>query len=259
MYPELFRVGNFVVHSYGFMILVGVVLAWWYMYHRSRKFNLPSEKVSEFFLFGFAAAFVGGKIFFFLEDPSMYMKEPARMLDSPGSGFVFYGSFLVAIPVFIWWFRKHKLPLLEMFDIVGGGGALVHGFGKIGCFLAGCCHGKICKPEWGIVFNHPKTHAEPMGVPLYPTQLMDAILVLGIFVLIAYLHKRKAFHGQLFLLYVLIYAVGRFLTEYLRGDEERGYIFGGALSYSQFIAILVFALALFVYFRLKRKTSHLNS
>jgi len=252
MYPELFRIGNFTVQSYGFMILTGVMLAWWYMYRHTRMYKLGSEDISEFFLYGFLAVFVGGKLFFYLEDPMRYIEDPARMLESPGSGFVFYGSFLVAVPVFIWWFRKRKLPVLAMFDIVGASGTLVHGFGKIGCLLAGCCHGKICDPKWGIVYNHPKTHADPAGVPLYPTQVLDAALILGLFLVIARLHNNKRFDGQLFLLYAIVYAIGRFITEFLRGDEERGFLFGGLLSYSQLIAILVLGVSLFFYFRLRR-------
>ena len=241
MYPELFHLGKFTVYSYGYMILTGAVLAWIYLYRKTRDFGLKSDDVSGFFLLAFAAVFVGGKLFFYLEDPMRYIQNPAEMLESPGAGFVFYGSFLLAVPAFIWWFRRHKLPVWTMFDIIAGCGTLVHGFGRIGCFMAGCCYGKVCDPAWGIRFTHPDTHARPIGEPLYPTQLLEAALILGLFGLMQVLHKRKRFEGQLFLLYVLVYAAGRFGLEYLRGDESRGYLFGGLLSHSQLISLLLIA------------------
>jgi len=240
MYPELFKIGSLTVHSYGLMILIGVICAWFYMKSQTRILGLDADLVSELLLWCFAGVFVGGKIFFYLEDPAKYLDNPSKMLDGLGSGFVFYGSFLTTIPILIWWFRKHKLPVWHMFDLVGIAGAFVHGFGKIGCFFAGCCHGRVCHNAWGISFTHPKTHAEPMNTPLYPTQLWDAAMIFTIIALMIWLKKRRTFEGQLFLVYGLLYAVGRFFTEKYRGDEERGFVFNGLLSHSQAIALGVF-------------------
>lgn len=254
MYPELFHFGSITVYSYGLAILAGVVLAYWYFTVNSRPYGLTSDKVSEMFLWCIFGVFVGGKLFFFLEKPGHYLSHPGDFFSNFGSGFVFYGSFLFTVPILIWWFRKNKLPVWDMFDLIGIGGALVHGFGKIGCFMAGCCHGKICHNHWGVVFNHPQTHAEPVGIPLYPTQLWDSAIIFGAVIFMMWLKKRKSFSGQLFLIYGLWYAVGRFLTENYRGDEERGYLFGGALSHSQFIALLVFISCAVIYFWRYRKS-----
>ena len=253
MYPELFHLGNFTVYSYGFMILTGAVLAWLYLYRKGKPFGLKSDDVSGFFLLAFAAVFIGGKLFYFLENPKRYLENPSEMLEPPGSGFVFYGSFLLAVPAFIWWFRRYRLPVWTMFDIIAGCGTLVHGFGRIGCFMAGCCYGKVCDPAWGIRFTHPETHARPMGLPLYPTQLLEAALILGLFGLMQFMQKRKSFEGQLFLLYVLVYAAGRFGLEYLRGDESRGYLFGGLLSHSQLISLLLITAVLTFWIYRKRQ------
>lgn len=227
------------LYSYGFMILVGLVLAYWYVWYRRREFNLNSDLISEMFMWCFAGVFVGGKLFFYLEDPGRYLADPSRMFSSVGSGFVFYGSFLVTIPTLIWFFRRKKLPVLPMFDLIAVGGTLVHGFGKIGCLLSGCCHGKVCAPGHGLIYTHPESSAEPLNTPLYPTQIYDALMILGISALLIWLYNRKQFHGQLILLYALIYGVGRTITEIYRGDEERGYIIDGVLSHSQFIALFI--------------------
>lgn len=256
MYPELFKLGPITVYSYGLMILIGVICAWFYMRRQGAKLGLNSDNISELLLWCFAGVFVGGKVFFFFEDPQTYIKEPSKMLEGLGSGFVFYGSFLTTIPILIWWFRKMKLPVWHMFDLIGIAGAFVHGFGKIGCFMAGCCHGKVCKTAWGITFNHPKSHAEPLNTPLYPTQLWDAAIIFFTIALMIWVKKRRQFEGQLFLIYGMVYAVGRFLTEKYRGDEERGFILNGLLSHSQAIALLVFSVAAYIYWQRFRSTKN---
>lgn len=247
MHPEFFRIGSVTVYSYGFMILVGVIFAWLFMMRRMKGLGHNSETVSELFLWCFAGVFVGGKIFFYLESPATYIKEPGRMLQSFGNGFVFYGSFLVTVPILVWWFRKKQLPVWPMFDLVGIAGALVHGFGKIGCLMAGCCHGRVCESGWGITFSDPKSSAEPLDTPLYPTQIWDAAIIFLAVAWMFWLEKRRKFYGQMFLTYGLVYAVGRFLTESYRGDEERGFVLNGLLSHSQAIALLVFSVCLAIY------------
>lgn len=264
MYPELlkfktpgFLQGTFgeyiTIYSYGFMILTGVVLGFLYCLWRGKKLGLTLDKTSELFIWAFIAVFVGGKFFFYLEDPGTYLKNPSEMFKDLGGGFVFYGSFLFAVPTFIWFFKRNNLPVLETFDIVAVAGTLVHGFGKLGCFMAGCCFGQVCHPSHGVVFTHPKSAAEPLGQPLYPVQLYDAAMILGITVLLMALHNRKQFHGQLILLYALIYGVGRSITEEFRGDEARGFLFDGLLSHSQFIAIIVLAVGGYIYWKLYKK------
>lgn len=247
MYPELFHFGSVTIYSYGVAILIGVIIAYFLFLRFSKVYGLNHDKVSELFLWCVFGVFAGGKLFFFFEKPSYYISHPGDFLDNFGAGFVFYGSFICTIPILIWWFRKNKLPVWDMFDLVGISGAVVHACGKIGCFMAGCCHGKVCHNSWGVVFNNPHTHAEPVGVPLYPVQLWDSAIILSAVIIMLLIRKRKAFAGQLFLIYGLWYALGRFITENYRGDEERGYLFGGALSHSQFIAIIVFVICAVIY------------
>lgn len=269
MYPELLKFktpgflqglfGDYItIYSYGVMILLGVALGFLYALWRGKKLGLNLDKVSEFFIWAFLSVFIGGKVFFYLEDISKYTANPSAIFDDIGSGFVFYGSFLFAVPTFIWYFRKNKLPVLETFDIIAVSGALVHGFGKLGCFMAGCCHGKVCAPGQGVVFTHPKSAAEPLGEHLYPVQLYDAGMILGIVLFMIWLHGRKQFHGQLILVYTLVYGVGRSITEEFRGDEARGFLFNGLLSHSQFIAIFILLGGGYIYYKLYTKAKKEN-
>lgn len=259
MHPILFELGGFTVYTYGFMIMLGAVVAWFVAIRLTKPMGLNSDKISEMFLWCVAGVFIGGKFFFYLEDPKHFIAHPEDMLKDIGKGFVFYGSFLFTTAILIWWFRRNQLNTWAMFDVIGIGGALVHGFGKLGCFFAGCCHGEVCKTGWGVVFNDPHSAADPKGVPLYPIQLYDAAIIFATLGVMAWMYKRKQFDGQIFLIYGIGYAIGRFITEIYRGDEARGFLFNGWLSHSQFIALLVGGVSIALYvWRLKSNKKKLE-
>jgi phosphatidylglycerol:prolipoprotein diacylglycerol transferase len=247
MYPEIFSLGPFTVQGYGLMIFVGVLLAYAYMVSCLKKHSLKSDDVSEMFLWCFASVIVGGKLFFWLEEPERYIHTPALLFKSFGNGFVFYGSFLATVPTLIWWFKKKGINPWLAFDYAGIAGATVHAFGKLGCLMAGCCHGKVCNASMGIVFNDPNCHALPLNMPLYPTQIWDAVILFSAIGLMLILRNRKWFDGQLFLTYGIVYAIGRFFTEKYRGDEERGFVLNGLLSHSQAIAIGVLSVCIIIF------------
>ena len=251
MHPIIIEFGTFKVFSYGLMIMLGVVAAFIYLYTQRRRFLPDLDKISELILLCFISVFVGGKFFYFLEKPSYFIQNPSDFFSNLGQGFVFYGSFLFTVPALYWWFRKNNLNIFYSSDFIAIGGSLVHGFGKIGCFMAGCCHGKQCDTSsaFGLIFNAPHTAADPKGVPLYPVQLWDAILILSISVFMIWYMNRKKFQGELFLIYTLVYAIGRFITENYRGDEARGFVFGGWLSHSQFIAVILIVISAALYIR----------
>src|SRR5690606_22083781 len=127
----------------------------------------------------------------------------------------------------------------QMLDIMAVTTCIVHIFGRIGCFMAGCCYGKVTTGFLGVVFSDPACKAKPLGEPLHPTQLYEASFILIVMIFLLWVRDKKRFHGQLFLSYLALYAVGRFSIEYVRGDIGRGFIIDDILSHSQFIALMV--------------------
>lgn len=258
MHPVLFEVGGFTVYSYGFMIAMGVVASLVYLSIQGKKdAGLTFDQVNSLFLLIFIAAFVGGKVFLLFENPSYYVNNPDRLLT--GRGFVFYGSFLFAVPTMWWYFRKQKLPLYVMLDVMAIVTCLVHMFGRIGCLMAGCCHGRPTTSGFALTFTDPTCQADPLNTPLYPTQVMEAGFILLVMITLLIIKKRyQKFHGQLFLLYLIFYAIGRSILEIFRGDVERGFIINNYLSHSQFIALLIVVAALMVYSRWSKRNRILN-
>ncbi len=252
MHPILFEVGSITIYSYGFFIALGAVLGLIYMAVQGKKcFNTSFDKSNSLFIYIVVSAYVGGKVFFFFENPSLYIHNLGRLLS--GNGFVFFGSLLFAIPTMLWFFRKNQIPILPMLDVMAIVTCIVHGFGRIGCFMSGCCHGKPTDGLLSVVFTNPVCQAEPLNTPLHPTQLYESGFIFSMMAVLMMLKKRKKFDGQLFLLYLMVYSVGRSLLELLRGDEERGYIIQDVLSHSQFISIIVVVVTLFFYVKLLRR------
>jgi phosphatidylglycerol:prolipoprotein diacylglycerol transferase len=265
MYPKLlsFETPNFLkgilpdhitLYSYGLMIAIGILVAYWFVHKRTKPFGITKDQLSSMFIWSIFAGFVGGKLFFFLEDIDKYIDQPRLLLKLTGGGFVFYGSVLFVVPVIILWLRKKKIAVRPFLDIVAFVGPIIQVFGRVGCFLAGCCHGRECHNFLGVTFTNPDSLA-PQNVMLYPTQLFDIAINVVIILTLLWFEKRKKFGGQLMLIYLMMYAVGRSINEMYRGDEERGFVFGGLFSHSQFIAICIFTVCIYVWSRWRKTAS----
>lgn len=153
-------------------------------------------------------------------------------------GSVFYGGLIGAIFVFFIFTKIKKLNFGDYSDIGALAIPLFHFFGRIGCFLSGCCYG--IEWEHGITYTHSLT-ASANGVPRLPVQLIEAGLNLLLFFLLFYLYRKGKAPHKILTLYLLIYPVYRFILEFFRGDSYRGFLFG--LSTSQIISIIIFICA----------------
>lgn len=237
------------IHSYGFLIAIGAIVAFLYMARQSkRQYGLKFEDANTLFLLLLIASIVGGKFFFLFENPSFYLANPKQLIS--GGGFVFYGSLLFTIPTMYFFFKAHKLPWLGMLDIMAITTCIVHVFGRMGCFGAGCCHGLPYDGPLSVTFTNPASLAEPLNTPLHPTQLYSVFLISVILVILLRIKKRQLFDGQLFISYLILYATGRIVIEIFRGDIKRGFIIENYVSHSQFISFTIITIALIIYYRL---------
>lgn len=150
-------------------------------------------------------------------------------------GSVFYGGLLGGLIAGGISAKVQKLPLADVTDCAAPAIAIFHGFGRIGCFLGGCCYG--IEWEHGITF-HDSLIESANGVPRVPIQLFESGFEFALGILLWVLLSKRKLHGRLLCVYLLIYPVGRFILEFWRGDDYRGFIFG--LSTSQCISIGIF-------------------
>src|SRR4030081_2620077 len=253
MYPRLFELGPITLYTYGVLLaaayLVGLKLAM----VRAKARGLDANRVLDLGIYIIISALVGAKLLLLVTDFRTFKADPHELLTLARSGGVFYGGLILAVVVALWYIRRVGLPLWTTCDVFAPGIALGHVVGRFGCFFAGCCFGKPTSAAWGITFTDPFAAANvgtPLGVPLHPTQLYEAgaeLLILS--VLLVSERKGRLFAGRTFWLYMLLYAVSRFIIEFYRGDE-RGVV--GIFSTSQFISIVLAPIAIIMLVYLSR-------
>lgn len=158
----------------------------------------------------------------------------AALVKILSNGMVFYGGLFGALLAMTIYIRRYQLDRNLYFDYLVPLFPLFHAFGRIGCFLTGCCHGKVSE-TLGIAFAH-STSAEN-GIPYFPIQLVCAAGNLVLFLVLLYYEQRHHGEGKTLDFYLTCYAIGRFFIEFFRGDTIRGILFG--LSTSQWISILI--------------------
>jgi phosphatidylglycerol:prolipoprotein diacylglycerol transferase len=254
MYPRLFDLGPITVYTYGVLLAVAYLLGLKFAMVRAQARGLDSVRVLDLGIYIIISALLGAKLLLLITDFRTFRANPAELLTLARSGGVFYGGLILAVVVALWYIRRAGLPLWTTCDVFAPGIALGHVVGRFGCFFAGCCYGRPTTKPWGIVFSDPFAAANvgtPLGVHLHPTQLYEAgaeLIILGILLLAE--RKSQRFAGFTFWLYILLYAVSRYIIEIFRGDE-RGSV--GIFSTSQFISLVLAPLAIAMLLYLARR------
>jgi len=256
MYPRLFEAGPITVYTYGVLLAAAYLLGLQLARVRARARGLDANRVLDLGIYIIIAALIGAKLLLLITDFRTFSSNPRELLTLARSGGVFYGGLILAVVVALVYIRKIGLPLWTTCDVFAPGIAVGHVVGRFGCLFAGCCYGKPTTLPWGITFTDPFAAANvgtPLGVPLHPTQIYEAgaeAIILGI--LLATERKGRPYPGRTFWLYMLLYAISRFIIEFFRGDE-RGAV--GMFSTSQFISILLAPLAVVMLVYLARRTA----
>jgi phosphatidylglycerol---prolipoprotein diacylglyceryl transferase len=254
MFPKLLDLGPLSVYSYGLLLalayLGGLQMAVW----RAKARGLDGTKILDLGVGIIIAALVGAKLMLLVVDFDYFSANPAELLSLARSGGVFYGGLILASLVAIWQVRRLHLPVWATGDIIAPGIALGLVVGRLGCFLGGCCYGRETHLPWAVTFTSPLALANvgtPLNVPLHPTQLYEAgaaaIILAG---LLVFERRGRAFAGRTFWVYILAYAISRFVIEFFRGDP-RGVVL--SLPTSQFIALALMPLSLVMLVYLGRR------
>lgn len=233
MKNELLRIGPFTVYGYGFMIAIGILAAYFTGENRAKKYRLEYQHVFYLVIWCLLGGFAGSKILYWSTEWKSIVNDPGFLVDTLTDGFVVFGGIIGGIVAAYIYCRIRHINFMAFFDVLIPSVALAQGFGRIGCFLAGCCYGKAAAGGGSITF-HDSDFA-PNGVPLVPTQLYSSILDFFHYDLLLYILKHKKQDGQVGAAYLICYSIGRFILEFFRGDLERGSV--GVLSTSQFISI----------------------
>lgn len=260
MHPILLKIGSFELASYGLMMALAYGVSSWYLYKRLHYIKLDKDTFWNIIFIAFISALLGSKLLYLiLSWPDMGATFTERLINAVRDfryGFVFFGGAITAIGALLYYLKKKNLPVLQTADFYIVALPLGHAIGRIGCFLAGCCHGKPTDLPWGVAFTDPHSLVahEYLGIHLHPTQLYEVALNLLLFLILQHLYKKPHRNGTVLVAYMMGYACLRFFVEFFRGDYRGGFLLG--LSPSQLIALCTAAAAGAILYFLKKGPSY---
>ncbi len=255
MHPTLFEIGPFTLHSFGLMAALGflaALVAMTALAKRGLAAGLSPDGVSQLLVMTMVGGALGARFAYVAEHwSSEYAGQPfVEVFRFDKGGLMFYGGLIGAILLVALFARIRRLSLVGVLDLCATALPLGHAFGRVGCFLNGCCYGRPTSSFLGVTYPAGSTvwqhhlrqglvvRASAASCPVYPSQLIEAGANLLLFAALFHLAGRKPERGVLSGVYLICYAVIRFFTETLRGDSRMAV---GALSISQAISMAALA------------------
>ena len=266
MHPEIVSIGPFTLHSFGAMMALGFVASWFVLDRLEKRFHVMPGKldVSSYIMWLVLAGVAGARLCHVAEywRQERFAAAPLRIFAVWEGGLVFYGGLAGAMCAFfaIWAAHRRERTIRDLADFTLAALPFGHAFGRLGCFLNGCCFGRLATGRWepfGVSFpplspasfeqasaGLIRNAAEP-SLPVVPSQLFEAawLFVLGALLVAAYVKTKRAGTrpGLVTGLYFCGYALFRFFIEYTRGDDRPE---AASLSSAQIFSIVLFVLGL---------------
>lgn len=225
------------MYSYGVLVTIGFLLAVALGKREIQQHGVSWPSVAKGVVWCASAGLVGAKLIYLLNEWSAGrpVLTPQQIF---GDGLVFYGAVLFALISAAAYCRVRALPTLFVLDTTALCFTLAHAIGRIGCFMAGCCHGRPTSEEWGVYFRSPFVALEYRVRPCIPVQLYESACLFLLFLVLFRMRRLQTKPGLILATYAASYSIIRFILEYFRGDSERGIYFG--LSTSQWISFVFF-------------------
>lgn len=272
MHPVCFEIGRFPIHCFGLLMALGFLaglLNWtWLGRKEGRTFNYCSDLL--FWIM--VAGILGARLAYVLSDLDSFLAAPATIVRVDQGGLVFYGGLLGALLAIVIFARAHREPVWSVLDFVVTSLPLAHAFGRVGCFLNGCCFGTLSdawcavrypagSPAWWAHVQKSWIHivgpeSRVPSLPVHPVQLYESLFNLGVYALLLRVYRKRRYDGATAGVYLLAYPLGRFVLEFFRGDDR---LLRGAtrLSAAQFtsLALFIVGCAILLYRRRQATTT----
>ncbi|MCK4421410.1 prolipoprotein diacylglyceryl transferase [candidate division WOR-3 bacterium] len=271
MYRYLLTIGNFHLFSYGAMIAIGYLIGLYFVSDEAKRRRIDVIYVQSLSIWVVVGLILGSRIWFVAEGWDYFSHNIPEIFMIWQGGMVFYGGFICGLLAGLLYVKIMRLNPLEILDVFAPGVAIAIGIGRIGCFLNGCCFGRITGSWIGVCFpqrhlppvywNHLKRGLIPSNAPyslaVIPTQLISTVVLFFIFGILWWVRKRSPFDGFLFYLFLGLYGVHRFIIDYFRYYEGSALILK-VLTLSQAFSILLMLLSVVLIFIGYRKKQSLK-
>ncbi|KLU61926.1 prolipoprotein diacylglyceryl transferase [Peptococcaceae bacterium CEB3] len=239
----LFTIGSYSQRSYGVIVALAIILGAGVAYVLAPSEKEYREHLLNMLLYGVLGAIVGARLWqVFFYDWPFYSRHPAEILMLWHGGMAIQGSIVAAVLVAIVYTKKHRINFWRLADVAAPGLIFGQGIGRIACFLNGDAFGSPTHSGFGLVYP-PGTgaYAAYGSQPLWPAEVWEGQWDMVVFALILILSRwRKWPSGIVFLTYVILYSIGRFSLEFLRGDGGR-YLFNWTAAQWSSMGMIILA------------------
>jgi len=235
LHQVLFSIGDFKIYSYGATLVFAFLMAIAVALKQGKKAGFSEEVILDLSLILLIAGVLGSRLLFVLLNLGDYLKHPLSILNLREGGLSLHGGLILGFLCVLWFCRSRKISLWSLLDAISPSFIIGIAIGRIGCFLNGCCYGKVTGLPWGVVFT-----SAHITLARHPSQIYEMLLDLAVFALLLYWQGRKRFEGEVFLFSLLLYSVVRFIVEFFR----EGLFFFWGLSLAQYGSILIIVLCL---------------
>jgi phosphatidylglycerol:prolipoprotein diacylglycerol transferase len=275
MYPIIFEVPSWVpflggepITSFGVMMLLSFLTGGYLLRAEMRRMGEDPEKAWDLVFMAVIGGIVGAKAYYVLLNYERLLDDPIGLIFARG-GLVWYGGFILATALVVWEIRRQKLPLPKMADATAPALALAYAVGRVGCFLVGDDWGRptgawygvrfpqgapptrvdIIEREFGITVDPALVEEYGQIVPVHPTQLYEVGMSTLIFFLLWRIRRHQHRAGWLFMLWLILAGLERFLVEFVRAKDDR---FLGALTLAQVLSLAIVAVGITGMMRARR-------
>lgn len=243
---------GFFVPDYAIALSVAIVVGLYLTMKQAERAELENEKVFRACVISIAAALISARLYVVLQHLDEYRQHPLEILLIWKGGLASYGAYLGGGLAAIFAAKWQRLSLGKFLDCCAPSIALAICIGRIGCFLNGCCHGKLSNLPWAMRFpedsgpyynhlNEGLIAPHQLSLPVHPTQIYESLFALGLFLFLLRYQKNHKRDGELFAILFVLYPLLRFFIEFLR-DDDRGSV--SFLSLPQVFSMAVAVLAL---------------
>jgi phosphatidylglycerol---prolipoprotein diacylglyceryl transferase len=267
LYPEILRIGDFAITSFGLMMFLSFVTAAWITGKQLARYGMPKELAWDVLAWVALGGIAGAKLYYLALHVDDLIADPVGQIISRG-GLVWYGGLIGGVVAYYLQIRSRKLPMATMFDATAPALAVGYAVGRMGCFLVGDDYGRYTDGPLGIAFpdgappstagylrsigetNIPTGIPDHAVVPVHPTQLYEVGLAMVMFAILWRLGRDRGFRaGQLFAAYLGLYGMERFMIEFVRAKADRIVL---GMSTSQLASIILLLIAAFLWWRQSR-------
>ena len=252
MYRYLFTIKDFQLPAYGVMAVTGYLVGIYFISKEAGRKKIDPILIQSLSMWIIVGMLIGARIWYVLENWYQFSGDIISIFQLWEGGMVFYGGFIGGFVGGILFIRLAKLPLRKVMDITAPGIAIAVSIGRIGCFLNGCCYGRVTDSCIGVSFPsrwYPPAFVDHLqrglitkgaghSLPVIPTQLISALNLFLIFLILWNIRKKKVFNGFLFSLFIGLYGLQRFIVDFFRHYSEHAMLFK-YLTLSQVLSIIL--------------------